>query len=176
MLMALTLRHPASQSCTRAIRQWCKQKQWRQATTRMAAIAWLPYAHNSRTASNDSNKRTAYTILVPAKAGMLAKVAKPSCRKANYRSETVNIRISEMTAAAGTIRKSWVSPAAGPPKSDSRKVSNSKDANNNSRGIPTNMDANNSWIFMEIHKKSPQQQKTRKERHKKSKKSPFLVW
>jgi hypothetical protein len=71
---------------------------------------------------------------------MLEKVVKPAltCREANYSRDTVK---PEMTAAAGTIETSWMSTAAGPPESDSRKVSKSiekpatfsRDASNSSR-------------------------------------------
>ncbi len=53
-------------------------------------------AHYNRNASNsrdESNNRTANTVWMPAKAGMLLK--------------------SEMTAAAGTIASSWMSSAVG---------------------------------------------------------------
>jgi hypothetical protein len=39
-----------------------------------------------------------------------------------------------MTAAAETIGTSWMSPAAGPPESDSRKVSNSREDSNIHQG------------------------------------------
>ncbi len=50
---------------------------------------------------------------MPAKAGMLAKVVKAACREANYSRDTVK---TKMTAAARTIRTSWMSSAVGPPE------------------------------------------------------------
>jgi hypothetical protein len=66
-------------------------------------------AHNSRNTSNiriESNNRTANTVGTPATAGMLAEVVK-------RQTTAVTPKISEMTAASGTIGTSWMSTAAG---------------------------------------------------------------
>ncbi len=69
----------------------------------MAAIAWLPSAHNRRTASsirNESNNRTASTVGTPAKAGMLAKLVKQ--QHAARPTTGGTLLYSEMSTAAGS--------------------------------------------------------------------------
>ncbi len=88
-------------------------------------------AHNSRNKSNsrnESSNRTANTIRMPAKAGMLAKVVKPAtaCRETNY-CTAVTLLASEMTVVEGIVGPSRTSTTAGPPESDSLKVSNSRE-------------------------------------------------
>jgi hypothetical protein len=104
------------------------------ATAGMQATAVTPATSNSKDDSNSvtdnngrnasysrnaSNNRTANTVETEAKkkVGMLAKVVKQQ--------HAGTLLTSEMTAAAETIGTSWMSTAAGPPESDSRKVSNS---------------------------------------------------
>jgi hypothetical protein len=75
-------------------------------------------AYSSRKANNSRNKRnysTANTVWTPAKAGMLAKVAKPviACREANCSRDTVKIRDDSSSSRDNTAR------------TYSRKVSNS---------------------------------------------------
>jgi hypothetical protein len=90
-------------------------------------------AYNIRNASNirnESNSRTANTVGTPAKAGMLAKLMKQ--QNAGRLTTAGTLLTSEMTAAAGTIYlgTSWMSTAAGPQESDSRKVSNCREDSN----------------------------------------------
>jgi hypothetical protein len=90
-------------------------------------------AYNIRNESkirNESNNRTANTEGTPAKAGMLAKLMKQ--QNAGRLITAGTLLTLDMTAAAGTIYlgTSWMSTAAGPQESDSRKVSNSREDSN----------------------------------------------
>ncbi len=90
------------------------------ATVGMPAIAVTPATSNSKDDSNsmtvhnsrNASNRTANTVGMPAKAGMLENLAKPAttCREANYSRDTVNIRD---TAEAGIIGTSRMSTAVG---------------------------------------------------------------
>jgi hypothetical protein len=74
---------------------------------------------------------------------MLAKVVKPAraCREANYSKDTINIRDDSSNR---TIETSRMSTAAGPPQSDSKKVSNSREDSLFSRG--SNSSSKNSQL------------------------------
>jgi hypothetical protein len=119
-------------------------KVWRQATAetqaRTVTLATsnskddtnIKTAHNSRNGNSwkESYNRAINTIWTPAKAEMLAKLPATACTEASYTRDTVKL---EMTAAAVTIRTSWMSSAVGPPEqtvgtSDSRQTEDRRPA------------------------------------------------
>ncbi len=86
--------------------------------------------HNNR---NACNNRTAITIWTPANAGMLAKVVRPATafREANYSRDTVKIRDVSISRDKRNIMDVISSRTA---RTDSRKVSNSREDSNIQQG------------------------------------------
>jgi hypothetical protein len=74
---------------------------------------------NSSNSRNESNNRTAKTLGTEAKSGDAKSSEATACKEDNYSRDTVNIR-NDSSRDKGT---SWMSTAAGPPKSDRRKKS-----------------------------------------------------
>jgi hypothetical protein len=92
--------------------------------------------HNNRNASNirnESNNRNANTIWTPANAGMLAKVVRPATafRETNYSRDTVQIRDDSIGRDNRNIMDVISSMTA---RTDSRKVSNSREDSNIQHG------------------------------------------
>ncbi len=86
-------------------------------------------AHNSRNASsrNESNNRTAKTLWVPEKTGILAKLVKPACREANYNRDIIKIRDDNRSRGNRNIMDVISIRTA---RAGSREVSNSREDSN----------------------------------------------